>query len=110
MQLLLWVSIYLQALQPFSKDNLATGHEQFNGGSVTGSEVKACTRRVDTDQLMSVNSPLSKKTAHLSCCTDCKTAFCADTDAAPGSEVQPDDTGRQLCYTTQGTQRLRTAM
>lgn len=102
MQLLLWVSIYLRALQPFSKDNLTTGHEQFKGGSVTGSEVKGCTRIVDADQLISANSLLSRKTAHLNCCTDYKTAFCAETDAAPAPEAQLDDTSRQLRHTTHG--------
>lgn len=73
MQLLLWASIYLFTstvlacitVQSFSKDNMTTGHEQFKCGSATGSEVKACTRRADADQLMSAELPLSKKTAHI---------------------------------------------
>ena len=74
MQLLLWASIYLftstvlahVTVQPFSKGNLTRGQEQFKRGSVTGSEVKACTQRADTDQLMSTELPLSKKTVHIS--------------------------------------------
>lgn len=120
MQLLLWASIYLFTsiviacitVQSFSKDNLTTGHEQFKRGSVTVSEVKACTWRVDTNQLMSAELPLSKRMVIISHnhCTNCKTAFCAETDSTPEYETQVDDTSRQLWDTAQERRRLKTGM
>lgn len=83
----LFTSIVLACItvQSFSKDNLTTGHEQFKCGSVTGSEVKACTCRVDADQLMSADLPLSMKTVHISHnhCTDSETEFFVETDSSP---------------------------